>query len=89
MGKILFIAYSHDDEEHMVWVKRFADDLCRLGNFEVLLDQDQPRGSSLTRFMEIGLERADKVLIIGTPEYKKNQKQERVPLLKGQLSAPN
>jgi len=70
MVKILFIAYSHDDEEHMTWVKRFADDLTRLGNFEVLLDQDQPRGSSLTRFMEIGLERADKVLIIGTPEYK-------------------
>ena len=70
MGKILFIAYSHDDEEHMAWVKKFANDLCRLGSFEVLLDQDQPRGSSLTRFMEIGLERADKVLIIGTPEYK-------------------
>ena len=70
MVKTLFIAYSHDDEEHMTWVKRFADDLRRLGNFEVLLDQDQPRGSSLTRFMEIGLERADKVLIIGTPEYK-------------------
>ena len=70
MGKILFIAYSHDDDEHMTWVKRFADDLRRIGNFEVLLDQDQPRGSSLTRFMEIGLERADKVLIIGTPEYK-------------------
>ncbi len=69
-GKILFFAYSHDDEEHMAWVKRFADDLSRLGNFEVLLDQDQPKGSSLTRFMEIGLERADKVLIIGTPEYK-------------------
>lgn len=70
MGKILFFAYSHDDEEHMAWVKRFAEDLSRLGNFEVLLDQDQPKGSSLTRFMEIGLERADKVLVIGTPEYK-------------------
>lgn len=70
MGKIVFFAYSHDDEEHMAWVKKFADDLSRLGNFEVLLDQDQPKGSSLTRFMEIGLERADKVLIIGTPEYK-------------------
>ena len=70
MEKILFISYSHDNEEHMAWVKRFADDLNRLGNFEILLDQDQPKGSSLTRFMEIGLERADKVLIIGTPEYK-------------------
>lgn len=70
MKKILFIAYSHDNVEHMAWVKRFADDLSRLGTFEVLLDQDQAKGSSLTRFMEIGLERADKVLIIGTPEYK-------------------
>ncbi len=70
MKKIVFIAYSQDNEEHKAWVKKFADDLNTLGNFEVLLDQNQPKGSSLTRFMERGLECADKVLIIGTPQYK-------------------
>ena len=70
MTKILFIAYSHDNEEHKAWVKKFANDLGSSGHFEVLLDQNQPRGSSLSRFMEIGLEKADKVLIIGTPKYK-------------------
>ena len=70
MGKTIFIAYSHDSENHKSWVKRFASDLENLGGFDVLLDQNLPKGSSLTRFMELGLSRADKVLIIGTPEYK-------------------
>ena len=70
MKKKIFVAYSHDSEEHKKWVKKFADDLSTLGDFEVLLDQYLPKGFSLTRFMEIGLENADKVLIIGTPQYK-------------------
>ena len=70
MKKIIFISYSHDSEEHKKWVKKFAHDLSTIGEFEVLLDQDQPKGTSLPRFMEIGLERADKVLVIGTPQYK-------------------
>ena len=68
--KVLFIAYSHDSDEHKAWVKKFAEDLERLGEFEVLLDQNQPKGSSLPRFMTLGLDKADKVLIIGTPQYK-------------------
>lgn len=71
MGKTIFIAYSHDSENHKSWVKRFASDLENMGGFVVLLDQNLPKGSSLTRFMELGLSRADKVLIIGTPEYKR------------------
>ncbi len=43
MKKILFIAYSHDNEEHKAWVKKFADDISRFGNFEVLLDQSAQR----------------------------------------------
>lgn len=70
MAKILFISYSHDSEEHKAWVKKFSDDLEALGDFEILLDQDIPKGFPLTRFMEKGIANADKVLIIGTPQYK-------------------
>lgn len=70
MPKILFISYSHDSEQHKTWVKKFTDDLVALGDFEILLDQNLPKGFSLTRFMEQGLVKADKVLVIGTPQYK-------------------
>lgn len=71
MTKVVFICYSHDSEEHKAWVKKFADDLSMLGDFEILLDQNMPNGYSFTRFMEIGLAKADKVLVIGTPKYRK------------------
>ena len=70
MSKVVFISYSHDSETHKAWVKKFADDLSALGNLEILLDQNMPKGFSFTRFMEIGLARADKVLVIGTPQYR-------------------
>ncbi len=70
MPKILFISYSHDSEQHKTWVKKFTDDLVALGDFEILLDQNLPKGFPLTRFMEQGLVIADKVLVIGTPQYK-------------------
>ena len=70
MAKVIFISYSHDSEEHKAWVKKIADDLSALGGFEILLDQYMPKGSSFTRFMELGLSKADKVLVIGTPQYK-------------------
>ena len=75
MTKTLFVSYSHDSENHKSWVKKFANDLKDFGGFDVLLDQDLPKGYPLTRFMEIGLKNADKVLIIGTPQYK--QKSEK------------
>lgn len=70
MAKVLFISYSHDSEEHNAWVKKFSEDLSTFGDFEILLDQDMPKGYSFTRFMEVGLSRADKVLVIGTPQYR-------------------
>lgn len=70
MPKTIFISYSHDNPEHMKWVKKFADDLKEKGNLNVLIDQDLPKGMSLTRFMEIGIEIADRVLVIGTETYK-------------------
>ena len=70
MAKVVFLSYSHDSEEHKTWVRKLADDLSALGDFEILLDQYMPKGYSFTRFMELGLTRADKVLVIGTPQYK-------------------
>ena len=74
--KAIFISYSWEEDEHQAWVKKFCDDLQkRLGNnYEVLLDQNLPRGFQLTRFMEIGLEESERVLVIGTPTYKKKSR---------------
>ena len=66
MQKQVFVSYSHDSEEHMAWVKRFADDLQEKGGLLVLLDQDLPKGASLPRFMQQGLMISDRVLVIGT-----------------------
>lgn len=70
--KKIFISYSWDSPDHRKWVKKFCDDLqaCLGKYFEVLLDQNQKRGTSLSRFMKLGLKDAVKVLIIGTPKYK-------------------
>ncbi len=70
-GKSLtvFISYSWDSKDHKKWVKKLADDLQKLG-VEALLDQYQLAGTPLNTFMNDGINMADKVLIIGTPEYK-------------------
>lgn len=70
---VIFISYSWDDDNHIAWVKNFCKDLQgRLGTgFDILLDQNQKRGASKSRFMKHGLSVAKKVLIIGTPEYKR------------------
>lgn len=85
MRKTLFIAYSHDSESHKTWVRKFAHDLMKLGDFEVLLDQDLPKGYPLPRYMELGISRADKVLIIGTPEYKKKAEQGKGAAFEGSI----
>lgn len=67
----VFVSYSHDDEAHMQWVRKFVTDLRAGGGFTVLYDQDLEKGASLPRFMEQGIDNSDKVLVIGTPEYKR------------------
>ena len=69
----LFISYSHDDDEHMAWVKKFVEDL-RAEGFEVEYDQDNKLGASWTRFMTKGIAKNERVLVIGTPEYAKRSK---------------
>ena len=67
----VFVSYSHDNESHMQWVRKFVTDLRVGGGFTVLFDQDLDKGASLPRFMENGIANSDKVLVIGTPEYKR------------------
>lgn len=70
--KTVFISYSWDSDEHKEWVLKLANYLIEKAGCNVLLDQfDLAAGKELTHFMENGLEKADKVLIILTEDYKK------------------
>ncbi len=66
---VVFISYSWDSDQHKDWVAELADKLTESGYY-VLLDQYNESGVSLELFMDLGIERADKVLVIGTPWYK-------------------
>ena len=66
----VFISYSWDDKAHKAWVRKLSDRLKEEG-IEVLLDQYQEPGTSLTAFMQDGLSNADRVLVIGSPNYKR------------------
>lgn len=72
-GRItVFISYSWDSLEHKEWVLKLANYLIEKAGCNVILDQfDLAAGKELTHFMENGLEKADKVIIVLTEEYKK------------------
>jgi hypothetical protein len=68
---IVFFSYSWDSKEHQDWVSKLADDLMSEYGIEVILDQNELRaGKDLMYFMESSMERASKVLLILTPNYK-------------------
>ena len=65
------ISYSWDNEEHKKWVRKLADYLIVECGIDVTLDQyDLTAGKNMQYFMETAIEKADKVLIILTPNYK-------------------
>jgi len=69
--KTVFISYSWDNTEHQEWVLKLATDLMEEYGVKVILDQfELSAGRDLTYFMEQSIEKADKVLIILTPNYK-------------------
>lgn len=69
--KTVFISYSWDSTEHQQWVLNLAKDLIEKYGIDVILDEyDLKAGSDLPHFMEQAIEKADKVLIILTPNYK-------------------
>lgn len=67
---IVFISYSWDSEEHKAWVRKLSDDLRGKHSVFTLLDQYNRGGYDLISFMTQAVEKADRVLLIGTPEYK-------------------
>lgn len=69
--KTVFISYSWDNPEHQDWVLNLAKDLISKYGVNVILDQfELSAGKDLTYFMESSIEKADKVLVILTPNYK-------------------
>jgi len=67
---VVFISYSWDSESHKQWVRKLADDLQTKYGVFVLCDCYNRHGEELANFMVKAIERADRVLIIGTPNYK-------------------
>jgi hypothetical protein len=68
---VAFISYSWDSKEHQDWVLKLADSLMEEYGVEVILDQNELQaGKDLMYFMESSMERASKVLLILTPNYK-------------------
>ena len=66
---VAFLSYSWDSIEHREWVRGLAERLASNG-VEVVFDQwGVGPGESLTHFMESGIDRADFVLVICTPNY--------------------
>ena len=64
----VFISYSWDDKD---WVKSLADSLLADG-IDVILDEyDMVPGDRYTKFMEQNITKADYVLIVCSPQYKK------------------
>lgn len=68
---VAFISYSWDSKEHKDWVLKLSADLREKFRVYTLLDQYNRGGQDLITFMKNGLKRADRVLIVGTPKYKK------------------
>lgn len=66
--KVVFISYSWDSMEHQKWVSKLADDLTANGLY-VLFDGYLTAGTPIDQFMEFGMMRADKIVLIGTDKY--------------------
>ena len=68
---IVFISYSWDSENHKEWVLELADDLVSKYGVNVILDQyELSAGRDLVYFMEHSIEKASKVIVVLTPNYK-------------------
>jgi len=67
---VVFISYSWDDEAHKEWVLNLADRLCSDG-IDVILDRYYLKpGKNLPHFVENSIARAERIIIVFTPNYK-------------------
>ncbi|UOY04986.1 toll/interleukin-1 receptor domain-containing protein [Muricauda sp. SCSIO 64092] len=66
----VFISYSWDSEKHKNWVLELANQLVKEG-VNVILDRYELRpGKNLPHFVETSIKKADRIVIIFTPNYK-------------------
>ncbi|HMG15154.1 MAG TPA: toll/interleukin-1 receptor domain-containing protein, partial [Saprospiraceae bacterium] len=66
----VFISYSWDNDPHKEWVLRLANRLCSDG-INVILDRYFLKpGKNLTHFVEDSISKAQRIIIIFTPNYK-------------------
>ena len=65
----IFISYWYDSPAHKQWVLKVATDLVERG-IEVIIDEwDLSLGQDVAAFMESSISRADRVLLVCTPDY--------------------
>jgi formylglycine-generating enzyme required for sulfatase activity len=74
---LVFLSYSHDSAAHKDWVRRLAEDLRHQG-VDANLDQwDLRPGADLVAFMEEGIRRADRVLLVCSGNYVRKAEQRK------------
>jgi len=65
----VFISYSHDSQQHKAWVLKLATHLSQAG-IDIVFDQwDIEPGSDVALFMEQGIEKSDRVVLVITEKY--------------------
>jgi hypothetical protein len=65
----VFISYSHDSQDHKLWVLNLATRL-RTNGVDAILDQwDLGPGGDLPHFMEQSISRSSRVLMVCTERY--------------------
>ena len=72
----VFISYSWDNDTHMKWVLQLCQDLRDKG-VDAIIDKAMRKGKDLLDFMEKGIANAHRVLVIGTPEYKRKSEEDK------------
>lgn len=72
----VFISYSWDGDTHRDWVFQLCQDLRDKG-VDAIIDQAMRKGKDLLGFMEKGIANAHRVLVVGTPNYKRKSEEEK------------
>jgi hypothetical protein len=67
---MVFLSYTWEDEVHNEWVLSLADNLVQSGIVVIFDRYDLGIGDNFQVFMEHGVAKANKVLLIFTPQYK-------------------
>ena len=72
----VFISYSWDNDTHRAWVLQLCQNL-RAKGVDAVIDQAMRKGKDLIGFMEKGIANAHRVLVVGTPNYKRKSEEEK------------